>query len=59
MLLLIISAWVAPNELDCRNDELWRGMTVHSVIKFSSVSFPEWLRNSLWCTSRFDILPQD
>jgi len=30
-----------------------------NVIKFSSVSAPEWLRNSLWCTSRFDIVPQD
>ena len=28
----------------------------HSVIKFSSESAPEWLRNSLWCTSRFDPL---
>jgi hypothetical protein len=32
---------------------------VHSVIKFSSESAPEWLRNFLWCTSRFDIVPQD
>ena len=32
---------------------------VHSVIKFSSASGPEWLRNSLWCTSRFVIVPQD
>jgi hypothetical protein len=32
---------------------------VHSVIKFSSASAPEWLRNSLWCTSRLDIEPQD
>jgi hypothetical protein len=32
---------------------------VHSVIKFSYESVPEWLRNSLWCASRFDIVPHD
>jgi hypothetical protein len=36
---------------------VWHG--AHSVTKFSSVSAPEWLRNSLWCTSRFDIVPHD
>jgi hypothetical protein len=29
------------------------------VIKFSSEYAPEWLRNSLWYTSRFDVVPQD
>ena len=32
---------------------------VQSVIKISSESDSKWLRNSLWCTSRFDIVPQD
>jgi hypothetical protein len=30
-----------------------------SVIKFSSASAPEWLRNSWWCTSRLDMAPHD
>lgn len=29
---------------------------VHTVIRFSSESSPEWLRNSLWWTSKFDSL---
>lgn len=28
------------------------------MIKFSSESAPEWVRNCLWWTSRFDIVPQ-
>ncbi len=35
----------------------WHG--AHSVIKFSSASAPEWLRNSVWCSSRFDIVPHN
>jgi hypothetical protein len=31
---------------------------VHSVIKFSSESAPEWLRNSLWWTSRLVAAPR-
>jgi hypothetical protein len=45
------------------NQDLHHGLlawhSVHNVIKFSSESDPEWLRNSLWCTSRFDMEPQD
>lgn len=29
------------------------------MIRFSSESWPEWLRNCLWCTSRLGIAPQD
>jgi hypothetical protein len=32
---------------------------VQSVIRFSSASSPEWLRNCLWWASRFDMVPQD
>ncbi len=32
---------------------------LHSAIRFSSESPPDWLRNSLWWTSRLDIEPHD
>jgi len=35
----------------------WQAM--QRVIKFSSESFPKWLRNFLWWTSRFDMAPHD
>ena len=38
-------------------DVLWRDMPCRAVIEFSSESDREWLRNSLWCTSGFDIAP--
>ena len=31
--------------------------STHRVIRFSSESAPLWLLNSLWWTSRFDLLP--
>jgi len=30
----------------------------HKVMRFGSESSPEWLGNTLWCTSRFDTAPQ-
>jgi hypothetical protein len=33
--------------------------SVQRVIRFSSESIPDWLRNCLWCTSRWDMVPHD
>src|SRR5438876_9155496 len=36
----------------------WAWQSKHKVIKFCSVSSPDWLRNLLWWTSRLVIAPQ-
>ncbi len=49
-----LSAPQRPNRPRMRRPREWHA--AHSVIKFSNASAPEWLRNSLWCTSKFDIV---
>jgi hypothetical protein len=55
----LLGGLAGTREQDVDNPCTLAWHAAQSVIKFSSESAPEWLRNSWWCTSRFDIAPQD